>query len=192
MPDELIDIYDADNRPIGVRKMKHAAHKDGSWHRAAHVWIYNSKGEILLQLRAKTKDLYPDRWDISAAGHAGAGESEVDAAIRETREEIGLTVKPEDLQFFKIRELKIDTPQMKNDEFCYVYFLKFDGGTNTFRMDDGEVAEVKFISIDELEADLKNHTEKYAQHGSYWDEVIEEVKLKMQSARIATSSDSSQ
>ena len=59
MADELIDIYDENNKPLGIQKMKSEAHRDGLWHRASHVWIYNSKGEILLQLRAKNKELWP-------------------------------------------------------------------------------------------------------------------------------------
>jgi isopentenyldiphosphate isomerase len=55
MSDELIDIVDENNQPTGERKMKSLAHQDGSWHCSAHVWIYNSKGEILLQLRSKDK-----------------------------------------------------------------------------------------------------------------------------------------
>ena len=58
MADELIDICDENNNLIDIQKMKSEAHKDGLWHRASHIWIYNSNGEILLQLRAKEKPLY--------------------------------------------------------------------------------------------------------------------------------------
>lgn len=68
MGDELVDICDENNNLHGIRKTTSEAHRAGLWHRASHVWIYNSKGEILLQLRAKEKLLYPDMWDISAAG----------------------------------------------------------------------------------------------------------------------------
>ena len=78
--------------------MKSEAHTDGLWHRAAHIWIYNSKGEILLQLRAKDKQFWPDRWEISAAGHVGAGEKPEDAAVRELSEELGISAKAEDLE----------------------------------------------------------------------------------------------
>ena len=53
MVDELIDIFDENNNALNVQKMKSEAHKLGLWHRASHIWIYNSSGEILLQLRAK-------------------------------------------------------------------------------------------------------------------------------------------
>ncbi len=82
MADELIDIVDENNKLTGVRKMKSEAHKKGLWHRASHVWIYNSKNELLIQLRAKDKVTDADRWDMAAAGHVGAGEETLATAVR--------------------------------------------------------------------------------------------------------------
>ncbi|MCK5107656.1 MAG: NUDIX hydrolase, partial [Nanoarchaeota archaeon] len=65
--DELIDIVNEDNVIIG-QAMKSEAHAKGLWHRLAVIWIYNSKGQILLQLRTKDRDLYPDVWDVSVGG----------------------------------------------------------------------------------------------------------------------------
>ena len=93
MADELIDICDENNNLINVQKTKSEAHKNGLWHRASHIWIYNSNGEILLQLRAKEKPLYPDMWDISAAGHISAGEDPITSGLREVKEEIGLEIE---------------------------------------------------------------------------------------------------
>ncbi len=95
MADELIDICDENNNLLGIRKMKSEAHWEGLWHRAAHTWIYNSRKEVLLQLRAKNKELYPAVWDYAAAGHISAGEEPLDASVRETQEEIGLSAKKE-------------------------------------------------------------------------------------------------
>jgi isopentenyldiphosphate isomerase len=175
MSDELIDIFNNKNEPTG-QKMKHEAHRDGSWHRVSHIWIYNSKGEVLLQLRAKNKELYPNMWDISAAGHLGAGEDPVTGGLREMEEEIGLIAKPNDLKFFKVRELKIRLGEMINNEFCYVYFLKFDGNPSDLDLQDGEVSKLKFMPLDQLEADLKIHPDNYAKHGEYWTEVINKIK----------------
>lgn len=178
MADELIDIFDEENRPLGIKKMKSEAHRDGLWHRSSHIWIYNSKGEILLQLRAKNKDFWPDMWDISAAGHISAGEDTLTAALRETEEEIGLKLNPEDLEFFKIHNLRMAYNGKENNEHAYVYFFKFDGDINDLKMQREEVAKIKFIPLDELENDLKLHPEKYVPHGDYWDEVIKEVKRR--------------
>ncbi|MFH1192382.1 MAG: NUDIX domain-containing protein [bacterium] len=179
MPDELIDIFDEENKPLGIQKMKSEVHRDGLWHRTAHVWIYNSKGEIFLQFRANTKD-WANMWDISAAGHIGVGEKTLNAALRETKEEIGLKLELDDLEFFKIHELRMTYNEKKNNEHAYVYFFKFDGDINNLKLQKEELAGIKFIFLEELEKELKLHPEKYVPHGDYWDEIIEEVKRRTQ------------
>jgi isopentenyldiphosphate isomerase len=62
MAQELLDIVDEDNKLLGIKKSKVEAHEKGLWHRNAHIWIYNSKGEVLLQLRAKDKIFLPNMW----------------------------------------------------------------------------------------------------------------------------------
>ncbi|MDA2922553.1 NUDIX domain-containing protein [Patescibacteria group bacterium AH-259-L07] len=178
MADELIDIYNENNEPLNIRKMKSEVHKNGSWHRASHIWIYNSKGEILLQLRAENKEFYPNMWDISASGHISAGEEPIISALREMEEEIGLSVKPEDLQFFKIRKHKAVYKKLVNNEFYYVYFLNFDGDIKKLTLQDEEVAKIQFFPIDKIEEELKTSPEKYVPHGDYWFEVIEEVRSR--------------
>lgn len=178
MADELIEIYNGNNKPLGIEKMKSEAHRNGLWHRASHIWIYNSAGEILLQLRAENKELYPNMWDISAAGHISAGEEPIISALREMEEEIGLSAKPEDLQFFKIRKYKAVYKEIKNNEFYYIYFLKFDGDLGELTLQDEEVAKIQFLPIDKIEEELKTHPDKYVPHEDYWLEVIKEVKRR--------------
>jgi len=178
MVDELIDIFDENNNSLNLQKMKSEAHKNGLWHRSAHVWIYNSKGEILLQLRAKDKKLYPGKWDISASGHVRANEEPIISALREIEEEIGLSVKIEDLEFIQIRKKERNLGNIVN-EFYYVYFLKFDGNINSLKIPKEEVEAVQFLPILEVEGELKNHYEKYFPHGDYWFDVINEIRKKL-------------
>jgi len=176
MADELIDIFDENNKPLNIQKMKSEAHRDGLWHRTAHIWIYNSKKEILLQLRAKDKDIYPDCWDISVAGHVGAGEDEKNAALREIKEEIGLSVKKEELQFVKIRKEVYEFMEFKDAEFYYVYLLKYDGDFKKMCVQKEELQKVKFFPVTELEKELNAKTLRFVSHGKYWDEMIELIK----------------
>src|SRR4030042_1576211 len=168
MGDELIDICDESNNLINVQKMKSEAHEKGLWHRATHIWVYNSKGEILLQLRAKGKLLFPDVWDVSVGGHVSAGEDPITSGLREIEEEIGLKAKKEDLEFFQIRKIKAVYKNIKNNEFSYIYFLKFDGDTKKLKVQDEEIQEIKFIPIKKIEEELKTNSKKYLPHGDYW------------------------
>lgn len=65
-------------------------HRDGLLHRAAHVWVFNSRLELLIHLRAAEKEEEPLKWTSSAAGHLAAGEDYQLAAERELQEELGL------------------------------------------------------------------------------------------------------
>ena len=105
---ELIDVLTADGKPTGARKPKNQIHRDGDWHRAAHVWIIAPDGRFLLQRRSLRKENNPGLWDVSAAGHLSAGESAVEAAMRETFEEIGLALTRYILKLEPIASLPAD------------------------------------------------------------------------------------
>jgi isopentenyldiphosphate isomerase len=175
MSDELIDICDAKNNLLGIQKMKSEAHKTGLWHRSAHVWIYNSKKEILLQLRAKSKNLFPNVWDIAVAGHVSKNEQPIDAAIRETREEIGLTIKKDDLKFFKTIKESTVYKNIKNNEIDHVYLLKIDD-ISKISVQKKEVQKIKFFPLKQLINQLQTKPEKFlSAHGKYWTIVINKI-----------------
>lgn len=96
--DELLEVFDAEGRPKGVAKTRAAIHRDGDWHLAFFCWIFREGGdareglEVVLQKRAATKDVWPGRFDASAAGHVRFGETMEDAS-REIEEELG--IRPE-------------------------------------------------------------------------------------------------
>lgn len=178
MADELIDICDENNKVIG-KEMKSKAHIEGLWHRAIHIWIYNSRGEILLQLRAKDKSLYPDRWDVSVAGHISAGEEPIISGLREANEEIGLKINKSNLIFYKIWKDKSVFNGLKNNEYNYVYFYKYDGDIHSLKLQEEELQEIKFFSENEILNGLKKDPDSFVSHGEYWFEIIDEVKKRV-------------
>jgi len=179
MADELIDIYDELNNFTGKKLMKSEAHKTGLWHRAIHLIVYNSKGDILLQKRASDKLVYPDLWDISAAGHISSGETAENTVVREAFEEIGLNVLSENLEFVSILKINVLTDKVNNNEFAYVFLLKFDGEVSDLKFIDGEVQEIKFISLKELEKEVINNYSIFCPHGNYWLDIVNAVKKRI-------------
>jgi isopentenyl-diphosphate delta-isomerase len=73
--DELIDIITPEGKPTGKTALKSEAHKNGWFHATAHIWLFTADKKILLQKRSMTKKVFPGLWDISVAGHVGAGET---------------------------------------------------------------------------------------------------------------------
>jgi 16S rRNA (adenine1518-N6/adenine1519-N6)-dimethyltransferase len=89
---ELFDVVNEHNEVTG-QLARGEVHARGLLHRAVHVFIQNSRGEIFLQKRSHLKDVSPLKWDSSAAGHLDVGESYADCAIRETFEEAGVRIE---------------------------------------------------------------------------------------------------
>jgi isopentenyl-diphosphate Delta-isomerase len=180
MADELIDICDENDNIIG-RAMKYEALAKGLWHRSARILVYNSKSQVLTQLRSLLKELHPGKWDIGVAGHVAAGESYVATALREAAEEAGLNFSENDLELVMVEKYTNTSDGLNEKGFAYTYFARFDGDETQLSIQKEEVQLVKFINIDELEFERKKFPEKYVPHSDrYWDELINGVKNKFQ------------
>eukprot|EP00761_Pharyngomonas_kirbyi_P003242 gb/GECH01003246.1/.p1 GENE.gb/GECH01003246.1/~~gb/GECH01003246.1/.p1 ORF type:complete len:210 (+),score=63.07 gb/GECH01003246.1/:1-630(+) len=149
MKQEQLEIFTVEGNPTGISKDRDAVHKDGDWHNTVHVWIINSLGELLLQQRSPGKESYPLLWDASAAGHISFGETPIEAAIKETKEELGIDIKAEELKkitrvqfsgvtnqgtfvnnehmdlFIVERDISISSLILQKEEVCDAYFVHF-------------------------------------------------------------------
>src|ERR1041385_3576545 len=101
MSEEIFDVVNERDEVIGCRS-RGEVHRLGLLHRAVHVLVFNSRGQIFLQKRSMTKDKSPGLWDSSASGHLDSGEDYDASAVREVREEIGLRMKVCPQKLFKI------------------------------------------------------------------------------------------
>ena len=155
--EEMFDVYDIDGNYLGI-KSKSFCHSEnpGCYHKPVWIWIINSKNEILIQKRSSQKKKSPNKWDMPSAGHVNAGESIIDGAIRETKEELGIDTKENDYEFIK------EYINEKGHELAQIYLLKLDKNIDDFILQKEEVAEVKWVNLDEF----KNifYSEKFCNH----------------------------
>src|SRR5262245_25726012 len=121
MSDEIFDVVDEFDRVIG-RETRSKVHQLGLMHRATHVLVFNSRGEVFLQERSMKKDRQPGLWDSSASGHLNTGEDYDACAVRELKEEIGLCLDAPPRRLFKLPASK-DTDQ----EHVWIYACKAEG-----------------------------------------------------------------
>jgi isopentenyldiphosphate isomerase len=91
-------------------------------HRAVHVLVFNSQGQVFLQKRSMSKDRQPGLWDSSASGHVDSGEDYDGCAVRELREELGLRLSESPRRLFKLAASP-DTDQ----EHAWVYRCEAEG-----------------------------------------------------------------
>jgi isopentenyl-diphosphate Delta-isomerase len=148
---EEYDIYDNEGNQTGVRVARNVVHSTGLWHRTVHVWIMNSQGELLLQKRSAGKDSNPNMWDVSVGGHIDAGEGSVDAAIRETYEELGIRITPENLEYlFTVTHVNLEE-EYKDREIQDVYLVFAPNFVlESFTISPEEVSEVQYFTKEQL------------------------------------------
>ena len=88
---EIFDVVDENDQVIG-QKTRGEVHAQKLLHRAIHVFVFNKRGDLLLQQRSIFKDAHPGVWDSSVSGHLDAGEDYATATVRELDEEMGIHV----------------------------------------------------------------------------------------------------
>lgn len=120
-PAEVFDIVNERDEVVG-QMPRSQVHREGHRHRAIHVLVFNARGEVFLQKRSMSKDTFPGAWDSSASGHLDTGEQYDACALREVREELGITLDFTPERLFKIKAC-LETGQ----EFVWVYRLQHEG-----------------------------------------------------------------
>lgn len=152
---ENVVLITEQDEPIGLME-KQEAHVAGVLHRAFSVFIFNDKGELLIQQRAFEKYHTPGKWTNTCCSHPRDGETYEEGAIRRLQEEMGFTC-PIEYQFNFI--YKADVGQgLTEHELDYV----FKGVYNEEPViNPEEVAAYKWIDFDELQQDVQNNPEEY-------------------------------
>ena len=132
------------------------AHKHNIMHRAVHIFIQNENDLLLLQRRSSNKDLDPLKWTTSCSGHVDAGESYIEAAVRECREELGIKITESDL-----KEIFRCNPCIQTGmEFVRVYISKKK--FKEFSPEISEVSEIEFFTVPALIEKCKNEKEIFS------------------------------
>ncbi|MCL5245418.1 NUDIX domain-containing protein [Cellulophaga sp. 20_2_10] len=153
--DELIDILDSDGNKTGKTALKSESHKNGWFHQTVHIWFYTNDNEVLLQKRAKNKAVFPLLWDVSVAGHIGAGEKIEASALREVEEEIGVLVLETDLHKIGcFKSIQKHTVTLIDCEYNHTFISKLNVDFTSLKKQDSEVEDLQLKSISEFKKDL--------------------------------------
>jgi isopentenyldiphosphate isomerase len=122
---EYLDVLNDNMQPVGVATRKEI-HEKGYWHQTFHCWVTLVEGDqtfILFQKRHPSKDTFPDKLDISAAGHLLQGEA-VQDGIREIEEELGIRVNYSELIPLGTYKGSYVTDAYTDREFNHIHLLK--------------------------------------------------------------------
>ncbi len=147
----LVDQHDV----VVGEAAKLEAHRAGALHRAFSVFVLDRAGSVLLQRRAESKYHSGGLWSNTCCGHPRPGEDTKAAAVRRLEEEMGFRCPLTPAGTFVYRA---QLGELVEHEYDHVFVGRFDGSPEP---DPTEVAEWRWVTVDELEAGLVAHPEHY-------------------------------
>lgn len=153
--EELI-LVDEDDNQLGTLSKANCHDGDGVLHRAFSLFLFDVRGNLLLQQRSSMKRLWPLYWSNSCCSHPRSGETMQEATRRRLRQELGVVA---DLQFiykfgYHARFEEIGSER----ELCSVFLGRIDGEVAANR---NEIADVRYVKAAELTSALQQDGERY-------------------------------
>ncbi len=170
---EHVVLVNENDQVLGTME-KLQAHLEGKLHRAFSVFLFNDKKELMLQQRAFSKYHSGGLWSNTCCSHPRRGEDIVDAGKRRLHEELGIEADVKHAFSFIYRaELDHD---MIEHELDHVLIGKYDAIED---FNPEEVADVKFMSLLELQKDLKENPDIYT---AWFRIIFDRVKTELQAS----------
>ena len=146
---EPLTVVDGNDKVIGDASFEEV-YKNKLTHRLVHVLVFNNKGELLLQKIPKEKSFCPQCWTTSAGGHVKKNEEYEEAAKREVKEELGISLE---LEFFS-KELYVDKQyQVGLNKFIEIYKATYEG---PFNLNYEKVEHAEFLSFKKIKKMIEN------------------------------------
>ncbi len=143
---EKWDLYDENGNKLNKTIIRGEKLADNEYHKSVHIWIVNDNKEFLIQKRSPNEDRFPNMWSMTG-GAVVAGEESDDACIREVSEELGISIERENMKL-------LGTVKRKNG-LVDIWIVNKNLDIKTVVLQEEEVSEVKWASIDEIEELLK-------------------------------------
>lgn len=143
---ELVDKFNKRREPLN-KTSKRYDRIDGEYCTYVHTWIMNDKNEFLIQKRSANKKIYPNKWSITG-GAVDSGETSLEGALREVKEEIGIDIDKEKMEFMLSFK--------RSHGFVDVWLTRQNVDLKNIVMQKEEVSEVKFVTKEELEKMIEN------------------------------------
>ena len=154
--DQDVILVDERDNPVGEAGKMDAHQDGGKLHRAFSIFVFNTKGEMMLQRRALTKYHAPGIWANTTCSHPFPGEAVSTAAHRRLREEMGFDCELKEMFAFTY---KADVGNgLTEHEFDHVFFGHYDDAP---KLNPKEVADWKWVGTAELEKSVKKNPEQY-------------------------------
>lgn len=181
---DAFEVLDEQGHKTGQILDRAAVHAQELWHEVVNVWIINSRGEVLLQLRGPDVDLNPDVWDVAVGTHVRPGEDPTAAAQRCLQTELGVTITPENLQhLFNIQSANPIQHGKTHRVLGHVFLLKRDIRLDEFTYDDTKIAKLEWQPLIAVMAEVgstEGAAKFFPRAGNYYTKLFDALQAEMQ------------
>ncbi len=168
---EILDIYDRDKHPTGKTIPRGRRLRRGEYTLMVHVWLYNAQGELLIQKRAQNKS-YGRMW-AATGGAVLAGEGSRQAAVRETQEELGICLVPQEGVLF--RELRVTRPHFSRLVDVWIFPTQVLAGE--LKLQSSEVSQAMWVDPGELDRMIQQG--RFLNGYPYFQELMDYLKTQV-------------
>lgn len=165
--EEQVVLVSENDEVLGLME-KMQAHENGILHRAFSVFLFNDKGEMLLQKRAAEKYHSPNQWTNACCSHPRNGETYLEAANRRLKEELGIEANLTP-KFHFIYKADVGG-NLTEHELDHVFTGNYQ---HSFNLNEEEVSEVRYISMEDLDREMKETPENFTE---WFKIILEEYK----------------
>ena len=160
MSKEFVVLVNEQDQEIGLEE-KLAAHEKALLHRAFSLFVFNSKGEMLIHQRAANKYHCPNLWTNAVCSHPRQGETLQEALKRRSKEELNLNLVEQPTKLFEfIYKAKFDNG-LTEHEYDHVFAITSDEQP---RIVPEEVQDFKYLLPTQIEQEIEKNPEKF----TYW------------------------
>ena len=156
--EEQVVLISENDEVLGLMD-KMQAHENGLLHRAFSVFLFNEKGEVLLQKRAAEKYHSPNQWTNAVCSHPREGETYLEGAQRRLKEELGIEAMELTPKFHFIYKADVGG-NLWEHELDHVFTGNYDGN---FSLNDEEVSEIRYITMEALDAEMESNPENFTE-----------------------------
>jgi len=170
---ETVILVDEKDNPIGYDEKMNAHSNGGKLHRAFSIFVFNSKGEVLLQQRARAKHTFRGLWTNPCCSHPRKGEELEKAAHRKLKQEFGFDTGLREVFSFTYKATDRES-NLTEHEFDHVFIGNFDGVP---KPNPEEIDDWKWMTPAKLRRDLENNPNSYTPWFRIAFETLEEKGL---------------
>ncbi len=148
---EKWDLYTKYREKTGKEHIRGEKLPEGFYHLVVHVWIRNHKGEYLISKRSAARPTFPLMWEC-VGGSVLKGESSMEGALREIKEEVGLDLDPKAarLLFTKIRGSDVRYGHKAFNDIMDVWLFEYGGALHLEAATTDEVADCRWMTGSEI------------------------------------------